>query len=495
MDQWETIRIRCVRDREPMKRVARDLGLSKNTIRKYVRSLSAPQARAASRSRRLDAYSSHIDELLRQSPRITAARIATVLRERVDPDLQIGERAMRVYVARRRALLIPKEAFVRAVYAPGSQSQFDFTPVKVTIAGILTVVHLFVMRLSYSGRLFARASLRCDQPALFQGILEALLTFGGVPNEGVFDNASTAVVRVLQGRSREENAAFRAFCGALAFPIVFAAPAKGNEKGGVEGANRYVQANFFTPTPEFASLIALNEKLALFCEHDQSREHSVHHERIVERFAREDQELRALPQPLPRACIVRPVHVNKFSEVVVETNRYSVPTRYAHRAALVEIYDQHLRIVVDDNIVAEHPRASGKGKLYLDPRHYLTLLSHKHRAVARAAVFADGRLPQTFLTLRDRYIARNPNLGTKAWMSVVSLLAEHPIADVDAAIVHAIARGTDDPAAIALLLRQRAHPSSSATLNVTSMSNIPADIVAAVDLGAWAIANLAEQSA
>ena len=85
---------------------ARDLGLSKNTVRKYVRSLSAPKARAVSRSRRLDAYSVHIDELLRQSPRITAARIATLLRERVDPDLQIGERAMRMYVARRRALLV-----------------------------------------------------------------------------------------------------------------------------------------------------------------------------------------------------------------------------------------------------------------------------------------------------------------------------------------------------------------------------------------------------
>ena len=104
-------------------------------------------------------------------------------------------------------------------------------------------------------------------------------------------------------------------------------------------------------------------------------------------------------------------------------------------------------------------------------------------------------MPQTFLTLRDRYIARNPNFGTKACMSVVSLLGEHPIADVEAAIVHAIARGTDDPAAIALLLRQRAHPSCSATLNVTPMSNVPADIVAAADVGAWAIANLAERSA
>ncbi len=107
LDQWESIRIRCVRDREPIKRVARDLGLSKNTVRKYVRSLCVPQSRRTERHRRLNAYRSHIDDLLRQSPRISAARIATVLRERVDPDLRICERAMREYVASRRELLVP----------------------------------------------------------------------------------------------------------------------------------------------------------------------------------------------------------------------------------------------------------------------------------------------------------------------------------------------------------------------------------------------------
>ncbi|MGH7750012.1 MAG: IS21 family transposase, partial [Candidatus Dormibacteria bacterium] len=305
MDQWETIRIRCVRDREPIKRVARDLGMSKNTVRKYVRSLVAPHVDRVARMRRLDPYAAHIDEWLRSSPSITASRIAALLRERVEPEIEICERAVRVYVARRREALVPKEAFVRATYVPGGQAQFDFTPVSAMLNGILVVLQLFVMRLSYSGRFFARASYRCDQPALFAGILEALVTFGGVPGEGVFDNATTAVIRVLRGRSREENAAFRAFCGALAFPIQFAAPAKGNEKGGVEGANHYVQDNFFTPVPEYASLPELNAALGAFGENDQHREHSGHHEVIAARFAREQAALRPLPEPWPRPCIVR----------------------------------------------------------------------------------------------------------------------------------------------------------------------------------------------
>jgi transposase len=254
LDQWETIRLRCVRDGEPIKVVARDLGLSKNTVRKYVRSLQAPEHPGIDRSCRLDVYRYHIDEWLHRSPRITAVRIGALLRERVDEDLQIGERAMRYYVANRRREIVAKAAFVRSLYTTGHEMQFDFTPVKVLLSGVLMIVQLFVARLSYSGKLFARVSLHADQPALFGGLLDAVVHFGGVPKVGVFDNAKIAVTKVLRGRSREENEVFRAFCGALALAVEFAAPAKGNEKGGVEGACGFVEATSFV---RFPSMIAL----------------------------------------------------------------------------------------------------------------------------------------------------------------------------------------------------------------------------------------------
>ncbi len=206
-----------MRDREPRKRVARELGISKNTVKKYMESHCVPQVKVADRASEVDAYRVHIDAWLRESPQITARRICTLLHERVDAKITIGERALRRYVASRRRLLAPKEAFIRAKYCPGDQAPFDFTPVPVTIAGVLVVVQLFVMRLSYSGRLFASASWRCDQPALFAGILEAFVTFGGLPKEALFDNASTAVTRVLRGRSRDENATFRGFAERLRY--------------------------------------------------------------------------------------------------------------------------------------------------------------------------------------------------------------------------------------------------------------------------------------
>jgi hypothetical protein len=100
----------------------------------------------------LNPYQLQIDNWLRTSPHITASRIGALLREQCG-ELVIRERALRYFVANRRRALIPREAFIRAVYTPGAQAQFDFTPVSVNLAGVLVVLQLFVMRLSYSGRL------------------------------------------------------------------------------------------------------------------------------------------------------------------------------------------------------------------------------------------------------------------------------------------------------------------------------------------------------
>lgn len=458
MDQWETIRLRCVRDGEPIKLVARELRLSKNTVRKYVRSLRAPQHGGIERECRLAPYRYHIDGWLRQSPRITAVRIGALLRERVDEDLQISERSLREYVANRRREIVAREAFVRALYVPGDQMQFDFTPVKLILCGVLTVVQLFVARLSYSGKLFARVSLHADQPALFAGLLGAVVHFGGVPRVGVFDNAKIAVVKILRGRNREENEAFRAFCGGLALAVEFAAPAKGNEKGGVEGACGFVEDNVFRPIPECESLEECNTTLLRFCERDERRRSSVHHETIGERFSRERSRLRPLSTPLPAPCVRRNARINKFAEVICETNRYSVPSRWAHRDAIIELFENRLRFIVEDQCVAEFPRCPGRNQRMLDVRHALDLLEFKHRSVERAEIIAESRLPAPFMVLHERLFAEDRRHAGRAFVAVLRLLQTYSSDVVAECVSQALACGTLDPAAIALLVRQRTAP-------------------------------------
>ncbi len=150
MKTWESIRLRCRRDGEKIKVVARDLSLAPNTVRKYARSEEPPRRKPRPRAHLLDRYQSHIDELIRATPRITAVRIGTYLRANVDGELSIEESTLRKYVAWRRRVLVPKEAFVRASYSAADEAQFDFSPVEVRLAGVLVVVQLFAVRLSYT---------------------------------------------------------------------------------------------------------------------------------------------------------------------------------------------------------------------------------------------------------------------------------------------------------------------------------------------------------
>jgi hypothetical protein len=95
MDVWETIRIRCRRNGEKIKTVARDLGLAPNTVRGYLRKESPPKRKPRTDVKTLTRYQSHIDNLILSTPKITAARIGSYLRQNVDSDLVADERTLR----------------------------------------------------------------------------------------------------------------------------------------------------------------------------------------------------------------------------------------------------------------------------------------------------------------------------------------------------------------------------------------------------------------
>ena len=492
LNTWLDIRTRH-REGESIKEIVRATGSSKNTVRKYLKSDAPPrQSPPTNRDSSMARFQIQVDQLLLESPTIRSSRIVTILRERIDPTFRIGERAARRYVASRRSIARPKEAFIRLVYAPGDQMQFDFKDIVATIAGIRTELHLFVARLSYSTKWFAWCYRTEDRPALFDGLLRACVSFGGVAREGLFDNASTAVDRVLRGRHRVVNTEFAEFCGSLTLSVQFAAPAKGNEKGGVEGLHGFIEDNVFTPMLDVTTLDEINDALAVFSHDDDKR--IVAGEAVGVRFEREVSALRPLPAVLPSPCLREYARVNKFAEVTHKTNRYSVPTAYAHRDAVIECYADRLKIIVDAEVVAEHLRSFGKHESILDPLHFIDLLSIKHRAVEHAAVFLQERFPRPLKELLQHYVDDDRLNAGKRFMRVMSLLKSYPIGQIADTVELARLRGTDDPEAIALLLDQASRPQHAF---------VPLPIAHAVigsarpnaDLGAYATSLLKECAA
>jgi hypothetical protein len=142
----------------------------------------------------------------------------------------------------------------------------------------------------------------------------------------------------------------------------------------VEGTHGFIEDNFFRPMPDFADFDELNCALAIFCDASLTRVIAPNTESIGERFAREQPLLQVLPSVLPRASVNHYVIINKFAEVCFERNSYSVPTQYALRDAVVEAYDERLRIIVRDEVVAQRPQGFGVNERYLDLVHYVGLL-------------------------------------------------------------------------------------------------------------------------
>jgi transposase len=493
LENWKVIRERRVGNAEPIKHISRETGFAINTIRKYARASSPPQRDGApTRTPLMAAYESDVDALLKQEPKITAIRIAQLLREQY-PSFVLCERAERAYVARRRQLLHPKEVFIRQVYIPGDQVQYDFKDVTAFIAGDELELHLFTARLSHSTAWFGHCYRTEDRPALLDGILRASVEFGGVTRDGVFDNPKTAVDNVLRGRRRKVNAEFAAFTGSLALDMQFAAPAKGHEKGGVEGTHGYIEDNFFRPLRSAASLEALNEDLLTFSRDDRERR-SVDGQTIAQRLQIERGALRSLPPVLPRACVTETTRITKFAEVRYKTNRYSAPSRYVGRPATIEIFADRIRIIVDGELAAQHPRLFGRNDAMLDPLHFLDALKHKHRAVERAEVFSNAHFPQALRALLQRLVQRDRDTAGKQFMRVMELLEQYRLSDIVAAVVCAAELGVDDPSAIALLLDQNA-PALSAPLNCEVLPDAAKIAAPQARLDGYVVAELKETAA
>jgi transposase len=241
MDQVHVVRHKVLVEGLGIRRVAREMGVSRNTVRRY---LTMPEPRRIeSRPRPRPVWAKveqRIEELLESSPRwtggkqrLTAARLHEML---VAEGRVVGETLVKAAVAewkRRR-----REVFVPLVYRPGELAEVDYFEVLVEVAGVRRKAHLFVIRLMYSGRDFAWLYERQDQVSFLDGHVRAFAHFGAVPQRIAYDNLKPAVARILAGSERELTARFRALASHYVYEPVFCRPRTGHDKGGVEARGK-----------------------------------------------------------------------------------------------------------------------------------------------------------------------------------------------------------------------------------------------------------------
>ncbi len=153
-------------------------------------------------------------------------------------------------------------------------------------------------------------------------------------------------------------------------------------------------------------------------------------------------------------CLIANVRITRFAEVICETNRYSVPSKFAYRAAAVATCDDRIVVIVDGIVAAEHRRASGKHKAILDLVHFIDSISFLRYGVVLAEVLRRRRFYRSLQSLLNGYVDRNPATASKRFMLVVSLLENYTTQQLYDALDACAQNATDDPKSIATVIKQ-----------------------------------------
>ena len=447
MDQVHVIRHKVLVEGQSIRSVARQMGIGRNTIKKYLK-LSEPVRVVHQKkpSPVKEMVAPRIDEIIEEwqgrttaKQRITGTRVH---RQLVEEGYRVGITTVRDYLRENRRR--QAEVFIPLIHRPGDEAQVDFFDVTVEQDGALKKAWKFVMRLMYSGRDFVWLYERCDQLSFLDAHVRAFSYLGGVPQRIVYDNLTAAVKKVV-GSERELTERFMALCSHYLFEPCFARPGEGHDKGGVEARGKGIRLAHLTPIPRGETLSEISEVLLREVEMAFTGE---------QRFVEERRHLRELPERPFEARKVELVSVSRRSTVSVQGVSYSVPSHWASLRATAYVGIEDVRFVCcGQSVVYSKER---KGKQRIRYRHYLSELAKKPQALRQVApelvMELGAPYSKLWAMLTERYGEKE---AARVLSRILGATVDHGEELVARALEAALSRGRFDLLALAEHLEDR----------------------------------------
>src|ERR1700726_2613742 len=366
-----------------IKEIARDLKVSRNTVRRILRSGETwfEYEREVQPRPKLGRWTAELDELLASNAakaareQLTLIRIFEELRGR---GYDGGYDAVRRYARRwsKERGQSTAAAYVPLSFAPGEAYQFDWRTEIVLLGGVTVTVKVAHVRLCHSRMLFVRAYPRETQEMVFDAHDRAFALFKGTCGRGIYDNMKTAVETIFVGKGRLSNRRFMQMCSPYLVDPVACTPASGWEKGQVENQVGLVRERFFTPRLRFKTLDELNAWLLDKCiAYAKAHRHPEFADRTIwEVFEAERPKLvpyagrfdgfHAVPASVSKTCLVR-----------FDNNKYSVAAHAIGRPVEIRAYAERIELRQDGRLVGEHVRCFGRDQTLFDPCHYVPILA------------------------------------------------------------------------------------------------------------------------
>jgi len=436
-------KIRRMRLREglPIREISRRTGLSKNTVKQWLRRDGVTEPKYPKRSSKsvLDPWTQHLEAALRTDEHRPARdrRTAKALFEQIRA-MGYGGSYPRVVVWVRRwreqqANAPRRAAFVPMSFELGDAFQFDWSCEYVFVGGLRRRLEVAHTKLASSRAFWLTAYPTQSHEMLFDAHARAFAAFGGVPRRGIYDNMKTAVDKVGIGKARSVNVRFQAMCSHYLFETEFCNPASGWEKGVVEKNVQDRRRQIWREAAErrWSDLEVLNAWLAERCR--QSWDESAHPEWPALTVAEvwQDEQARLMPCPKPfDGYVEHQVRVSATSLIHFQRNRYSVPTRHVNDILSLRVYPQQLVLVADGIEVARHTRSFEREQTFYEWQHYIELVETKPGALRNGAPFKT--MPEVLQTLQ-RHLLRHPG-GDRVMTQV---LAAVPVHGLEAVLVAA----------------------------------------------------------
>jgi transposase len=430
--------------------VAAELGVHRDTVRAAIETDPLHRPRRL-RPSRLDPYLPFLRETLEQYPRLRATRLLEMIRVRG----YLGSiQRLRCVVARLRPAT--KEPFLRLVTLPGEQAQVDWAHFgEVLVGRAKRKLSCFVMTLSFSRALYLEFFFDQSQENFFSGHVAGFGFFTGCPRVLLYDNLKAAVL-ARQGRAIHFHPRLLELCSHYHFQPRPCAPGKGNQKGKVERAIRYVRESFFEGT-RFVTLEDLNRSAWAW------RDRVAHlrpwpddaKRTVAEVFAEEKPRLLSLPVHPFVAELVRPVKQLKGIWVPFDLNHYSIPPHAVRPRALTLVASATTVRILDGPLeIACHRRSYDRDQYVDEAGHEEALLETKRRARGQTPA---GRLsaavPETQDFLRAAF-AKGENAGSTT-LKLLRLLDDYGQQALRLAVSEALQRGTPRMSSVAYLLEKQ----------------------------------------
>jgi len=437
----------------PIGTIARQLRVHHSTVRRVLAQAGVPVASKTMRTSIVEPYLAFIAETLAKYPTLRASRLYAMVRERGYPGASDHFRALIARLRPRPAA----EAYLRLRTLPGEQAQVDWAHFgELTIGRAVRPLMAFVMVLSYSRHLFLRFYLGAAMNYFIRGHVDAFAWYQAVPRVLLYDNLKSAVLE-RSGDAIRFHPTLLELAAHYHFQPRPVAVARGNEKGRVERAIRFVRDAFFAAR-SFRDVDDLNAQATAWCE-GAAAERLCPPERtrtVRAVFAEERPQLLALPDnPFPAEERIE-VDVSKTPYARFDWNDYSVPPTYVRRTLTVLATLDTVRILAGPNVIATHPRSFDRGAQIEDPTHIAALVAHKRAARSHRAQDRLHHAAPSTTTLFVRAAERGVHLGVLT-RGLLQLLDSHGAQALQAAIAAALAEDTAHLGAVRHFIDHHAH--------------------------------------